>query len=522
MPAGILGYFALLLPTAPPLAEVISPPMSTSGARYRQRAGRLFWLALVFFAAWHSPARGQYLRVVTYNIEADIDGVTTPRDGLYTVLEAIGQQRSGNVQQPIDVLALQETTSNAVTVAPIVTALNAYYGAGVYAAATYQGTQRGGTTFGNGPNAMVYNTKTVSLLQGVGVSGTPSASGGAYRQVTRYLFQPVGSPAATAFYVYVSHMKSSASGTTEAVQAARNAEAQLITADVSRLPVGSNVLSMGDFNLDGSFEGAYQSMTTNGPFIDPLNVNPQNNNVNFSLSAYRAIMTDSSTSLRYRDDIQFMTANVFNGTAATGLRYVPASSRAFGNNGTTAVGKSTNLSTNTSLNTNFSGPISASAALSALTTGSDHLPEVTDYLIVTPYTTWKMQYFSANEVRVPAISGDSADPDGDSIPNLMEYALGTDARNPGVSGLPTAGQVVVSGQSYQTLTYTKVVANTDITYVPQVSSDLIIWNSGPNYLGAVSAVTSADGLTQTITVRDLTPAGSVVAGGRFIRLQVVR
>lgn len=460
--------------------------------------------------------------MVTYNIEADIDGVTTPRDGLYTVLEAIGQQRSGNVRQPIDVLALQETTSNAVTLAPIVSALNAYYGAGTYAAAAYQGTQRGGTTFGNGPNAMIYNTRTVSLLQGSGVSGTPSASGGAYRQVTRYLFQPVGSPAATAFYVYVSHMKSSASGTMDAVQAARNAEAQLITADVARLPAGANVLSMGDFNLDGSFEPAYQSLTTNGPFLDPLNINPQNNNANYSLAAYKAIMTDSSTSLRYRDDIQFMTANVFNGTSATGLRYVPASARAFGNNGTTNVGKSTNLSTNTSLNTNFSGPILASDVLAALTTGSDHLPQVTDYLLVTPYTTWKMQYFSADELPIPAISGDNADPDGDGIPNLMEYALGSDARRAGVNGLPKAGQVVISDQSFQTLTYTRVVANTDVSYVPQVSSDLVTWNSGPSYVGPVSTVTSADGLTQAVTVRDLTPIASVAAGGRFIRLQVAR
>lgn len=497
--------------------------MNTPRADFRRRTGRLVWLAALLLAiAAQLPARGQYLRVVTYNIEADIDGFTTPRDGLYTVLEAIGQQRSGNVQQPIDVLALQETTSNAVTLAPIVTALNAYYGAGTYAASTYQGTQRGSASTGNGPNAMIYNTKTVSLLQGIGVSGTPSASGGAYRQVTRYLFQPVGSPAATAFYVYVSHMKSSASGTMEAVQAARNAEAQLITADVSKLPAGASVLSMGDFNLDGSSEAAYQSLTTNGPFIDPLNVNPQNNSQDYSLSAYKAIMTESSTSLRYRDDIQFMTANIFNGTTATGLHYVPASSRAFGNNGTTALGKSTNLSTNTSLNTNFSGPISGSAALAALTTGSDHLPQVTDYLVATPYTTWKMQYFSANELLSPTISGDSADPDGDGIPNLLEYALGSDARNPGVDGLPTAGRVVISSQSYQTLTYTKVVANTDVSYVPQVSSNLVTWNSGPSYLDTVSALTSADGLTQTITVRDLTPMSGVVAGGRFIRLQVVR
>lgn len=496
--------------------------MSTPGAGFIRWAGRGRLAALLLVAGSCSPAQGQYLRVVTYNIEADIDGVTTPRDGLYTVLEAIGQQKAANVQQPIDVLALEETTSNSVTLAPIVTELNGYYGAGTYAAATYQGTQRGGSGSGNGPNAMIYNTRSVSLLQATGVSGTPSSSGGAYRQVVRYLFQPVGSPAATSFYVYVSHMKSSYGGTTDAILTARNTEAQLITADVARLPAGSNVLSMGDFNLDGSSEAAYQTMTTKGPFLDPLNVNPQNNGEDFSATAYKAIMTDSSTSLRYRDDIQFMTSNVFNATAATGLQYVPGSSRTFGNNGTTGVGKSTNLATNTALKVNFSGPILASDTLSALTAGSDHLPEVTDYYVATPYNAWKIQHFSASELSNPVISGDGADPDGDGITNLAEYALGTDSRTAGVNGLPVTGQVLVSGNSYQTLTYTKVLANTDVSYVPQVSSDLVTWNSGSSYLGAVSTVPSADGLTQTVTVRDLTPMSNVVAGGRFLRLQVVR
>ncbi len=490
--------------------------MSTTSAKN----GIKLLAALVSFWAFGASAQAQYLRVVTYNIEADIDGVTTPRDGLYTVLEAIGQQRSGNVQQPIDVLALEETTSNGVTVAPIVTALNAYYGAGTYAAANYQGTQRGSAASGNGPNAMIYNTTTVTLLSQGGVAGTPSKSGGAYRQVVRYAFQPVNSPAATAFYVYVSHMKSSFGGTTDAILAARNAEAQLITADVASLPAGTSVLSMGDFNLDGSSEDAYQSLTTNGPFIDPLNVNPQNNNENFSAAAYKAIMTESSTSLRYRDDIQFMTANVFTGASSMGLRYVPGSSRAFGNNGTTAVGKSVNLSTNTALSTNFQGPIAATDALAALTTGSDHLPQVTDYFVATPYGAYKSSHFTPAELLNSAISGDAADPDGDGTPNLIEYALGMDARTASVQGLPFTGQTVVSGNTYLTLTYTQVLADTDISYVPQASGDLTAWNSGASYLAQVSAVTSADGLTQSVTVRDLT---AMAAGTpRFLRLQIVR
>lgn len=478
-------------------------------------------------------ARAQYLRVVAYNIEADIGGYAAPRDGLYTVLEAIGQQQYAGIQQPLDILALEETTTNGVvappggtstgTVAPIVTALNAYYGADTYAMATYQGTQRGsGSNNGNGPNAMVYNAKTVSLLEQGGVPGTPSASGGAYRQVVRYKFQPLNSPPATAFYLYVSHMKSSAGGTTAAILTARDTEAQLIRTDIAKLPAGSNVLSVGDFNLDGSTEAAYQTLTSSGPLVDPLNINPQDDTQTWTTAAYKAIMTDSSTNLSYRDDLQLMTPAIYAGTAPTGLHYVSGSCRAFGNNGSTALHASTNRTTNTALNSNFQGPITAATALAAMTTGSDHLAIVADYFVATPLATWKSHYFSVAESKLPAVSGDGADPDQDGILNLMEYALGLPPRTSGAQGLPVAGQITASGKQYLTLTYTSVIADTDISYVPQVSGDLTTWSSGPGYLASVSVTNNPGGLTQTVTVRDLVPIGADLAGQRFVRLEVVR
>src|ERR1035438_9677292 len=116
-------------------------------------------------------AQTRTLRIVTYNIEDDINGATTPLPGLIAppsntnnvqaggVLEGIGEEVVGNdPAQPLDVLALQETTSNPLTVAPIVTGLNSFYGvAGMYASSSYQATQFGGsanTGSGNGPNAL--------------------------------------------------------------------------------------------------------------------------------------------------------------------------------------------------------------------------------------------------------------------------------------------------------------------------------------------------------------------------------
>src|SRR5882762_3142736 len=46
------------------------------------------------------------LRIATYNIEADINGFTTPRPGLETVLEGIGAQTVQGRAQPLDILTL--------------------------------------------------------------------------------------------------------------------------------------------------------------------------------------------------------------------------------------------------------------------------------------------------------------------------------------------------------------------------------------------------------------------------------
>ncbi len=466
-------------------------------------------------------ARAQYLRIVTYNIAADVDGYTAPRDGLYTVLEAIGEQSVNGVGQPLDILALQETTSNSATVAPIVTALNGVYGAGTYAASTYQGTQSGGAAVGNGPNALVYNTKTVRLLLDDGVAGTPNRSSGVYRQATRYKLQAIGAAAATNFYLYVSHMKSSGGDTDDTPdQADRYAEAQLIRADVRTLPTGTSAIYVGDFNMDGSAEAAYQSLTATGAGqgIDPLNF-PQDNTQAWNSATYKKILTESSKAIKYRDDIQFITPDIYNGTAAAALRYVAGSLRAFGNNGTTAFGATVNKTTNTALN-NLVGRVTPAQALAALPTASDHLPVVADYVVATPYNTWQLQHFTPAELGTPAVSGDLADPDGDGIVNLLEYALDLDPKQAKTLGMPTVGQTTVSSQQYLTLTYTRMLAATGITYLPQVSGDLTTWNAGTGYTVAVSSTTSADGLTQTVVVRDA--VATTGATKRFLRLAVSR
>ena len=173
---------------------------------------------------------------------------------------------------------LQETTSNTITVDPIVSALNTYYGTpGKYARSTVQGSQFGGSgnnDFGNGPNALVYNTQAVQLVASVGV-GTPTGSGnGEYRQVMRYEFAPAGftPTAANEFYIYVSHYKAGdAADGSDASD--RNKEAVIIRNNSATLPSNARVLYVGDYNINGSSDASYQTIVGAGTNqgVDPLN-----------------------------------------------------------------------------------------------------------------------------------------------------------------------------------------------------------------------------------------------------------
>ena len=188
----------------------------------------------------------------------------------------------------------------------------------------------------------------------MGVPGTPN-SNGVNRQVVRYEFEPVGGTAEDIFFIYVSHMKSSSSGDESVNETDRNNEALLIRQDAATLPATASILYMGDFNIGAPTEAAYGTLTGagQGQAIDPLV---------WSSPTPRALMSESSTDLRYRDDIQFMTANVASDAPVAGLHYLAGSFRVFGNNGTTSIGGSVNSSKNSALD-NLVGPITASSAL---------------------------------------------------------------------------------------------------------------------------------------------------------------
>ena len=352
-----------------------------------------------------ASAQTRTLRIVTYNLGSDINGITLPQPGLIAppddtnnvqaggVLEGIGEELCNGNAQPLDILALQETTSNPITVAPIVSGLNSFYGvAGMYSSSSYQATQSGGSAnnaFGNGPNALVYNTKMVQLLASVPVDppgGTSKlgSSSGEYREVMRYQFAPAGvaTNATNIFYIYVSHYKS---GTGTANENYRLGEAQIIRSNSAALPPTARILYVGDLNTGVAAEAMYLTLVAPGTnqALDPLNPT-SSTTPTWDANTFLEVKTFSPTALHYRDDYQLMTTNVFYAVPG-GLALVAGTYHVFGNNGTTAYLANVNSGANTALTNLVAGaPISAAQLFLDLTDASDHLPVVADYTIPVP------------------------------------------------------------------------------------------------------------------------------------------
>ena len=118
------------------------------------------------------------------------------------------------------------------------------------------------------------------------------------------------------------------------------------------------------------------------------------------------------------------------------------------------------------------------------------------------YATWL-----ANTPWAAADSAPTADPDVDGLPNLLEYAFGSNPLDPRDTDIPVCGL----NPSASSLTLTFLRARSDLTYEIQASSDLAAWQTIATNPGTVSASTP---LTFTDSISLAT------APRRFLRLRV--
>ncbi len=113
------------------------------------------------------------------------------------------------------------------------------------------------------------------------------------------------------------------------------------------------------------------------------------------------------------------------------------------------------------------------------------------------FTTWRVQFFTPEQLANPAISGLNADPDGDQVTNVAEYAFGTDPTVPN----PKSGlKILPGGNPNQNqglkLEYVRPVAAADVNYILRAQSPGSPWFDG-----------SSGDVTFTVTEDKVTPNG---------------
>jgi len=134
-------------------------------------------------------------------------------------------------------------------------------------------------------------------------------------------------------------------------------------------------------------------------------------------------------------------------------------------------------------------------------------------LAITPMATWRQTHFGTAQDSGNA--ADTADPDGDGLINILEYAFDTDPNVPNASPITP-----VQAGNYLTVSFKRThPAPTDISYVAEVCADLASgnWNSGPGYTSQ-TVTDNGDG-TETVTVTDLAPISSTPT--HFLRIRIV-
>ena len=91
------------------------------------------------------------------------------------------------------------------------------------------------------------------------------------------------------------------------------------------------------------------------------------------------------------------------------------------------------------------------------------------------YAAWLSKYFTPQEIADTGIGGPSANPDGDQLSNLLEYAFATDPRT---ANAPTLTPLLEGEPSRWKIHFYR--ARGDIRYEVQFSRDLATWESVPD------------------------------------------
>jgi len=140
-----------------------------------------------------------------------------------------------------------------------------------------------------------------------------------------------------------------------------------------------------------------------------------------------------------------------------------------------------------------------------------------------PFAAWQGEHFGA-DAENELISGEGADPDGDGLANLIEYAFDLDPHQPSSAGLPRPTWVTVGNDTHFAVEFRRRNSPSGLVYGTGVSTDFSDWLPGCAYtdVGATLATTETTDASDAnwTRIRLNTPRGG--QSFRFIAVSVRR
>jgi len=120
-------------------------------------------------------------------------------------------------------------------------------------------------------------------------------------------------------------------------------------------------------------------------------------------------------------------------------------------------------------------------------------------------------------------STQTADPDNDGRPNLLEYALNTPPNSSAGNAVPSVANEVKSteGKTYLVYRYDRRRTSLDLAFGLEFSTDLVTWSPTSQQTELIGTPTpNADGVTERVVTRILPDVTQFAGRKVFVRLKV--
>jgi hypothetical protein len=114
------------------------------------------------------------------------------------------------------------------------------------------------------------------------------------------------------------------------------------------------------------------------------------------------------------------------------------------------------------------------------------------------------------------VAGPYADPDGDGLNNLAEYLYGLSPAQMDVAPRLMPAVETINAAPHLTVALRLAGGASDVTVVPQFSSNLVTWSNNPSILQLLSSVAGDDG---RVTWKYYDTATLNTNTQRFVRFQ---